>query len=109
MHTFGGHMRKMDGSRSHKVPIYQHPAIAFTLDKLILLFGFPQPDFIKIDVDGTEFNVLQGARKILHNVSSIIIEVVADTQNDIHGFLTAAGFELQKAQSKKHNRVYRRK
>lgn len=43
-------------------------------DDLIDLFNLPQPDYIKIDVDGIEHLILKGAIKILQNTKSILLE-----------------------------------
>ncbi len=45
------------------------------LDKLLANTEFEQPDFIKIDVQGAELNVLQGALRTLENVQFALIEV----------------------------------
>ena len=43
-------------------------------DDLINLYNLPQPDYIKIDVDGVEHLILKGAMKILKNTKSILLE-----------------------------------
>ena len=48
----------------------------FKLDDIVFEKKIPLPDYIKIDVDGLEKNVLQGMKKILEhdNLRSILIE-----------------------------------
>lgn len=47
-----------------------------TLDNLVSRYGLPQPTLIKIDVDGGEMDILQGARNVLQSSSlrSILVE-----------------------------------
>jgi FkbM family methyltransferase len=50
------------------------------LDTLVGEFNFPVPNFMKIDVDGHELNILNGAMKTLANpeLTSILIECNGD-------------------------------
>jgi FkbM family methyltransferase len=59
------------------VAMYRQPVIAYALDDLISQFDFPVPSHIKIDVDGTEMNVLKGAQRTLENptLRTIMIEI----------------------------------
>lgn len=52
-------------------------AFSVTLDQLVESGAVPVPDYIKVDVDGIEHKVLQGARKTLSNaaVRSVIVEL----------------------------------
>ena len=38
-------------------------------------FGFSQPNYIKIDVDGIEHFILKGAENILKTVSGVLFEI----------------------------------
>ena len=51
--------------------------ITFKLDSLVETNKLPIPDYIKIDVDGFEHKVIEGARKTLENkkIKSVIIEL----------------------------------
>lgn len=49
-----------------KVPIV-------TLDKFLELYSIRNPHFIRMDVEGYEFNILKGAQKTLKNVKPLII------------------------------------
>ena len=52
--------------------------LGVSLDSLVYEFGIPAPDYIKIDVDGNDLLVLQGARKLLQDdkfVKEVFIEV----------------------------------
>ena len=61
----------------HFVAMCRQPVIAYSLDDLISQFDFPMPSHIKIDVDGTEMNVLMGAQRTLENplLRTIMIEI----------------------------------
>ena len=39
------------------------------------MFGCIRPDYIKIDIDGQELGVLQGATEVLKNVKSVLVEI----------------------------------
>ena len=51
--------------------------LAFEMDTFITMFDLPYPEFLKIDVDGNELEILKGAVKTLSNqkLKSILIEV----------------------------------
>jgi len=57
--------------------------IEISLDSLIEIFGLPSPDYIKLDVDGLESQILKGAVKSLERVRSILVEV--DKKNTEQG------------------------
>lgn len=70
----------------------------YAVDDLIESLGLPVPNHIKLDVDGTEVEVLRGAEKTLQleDVKSILVEVrdvdgMSDLVNDI---LLSKGFHL---------------
>ena len=62
-----------DGNEISPVLSYKLPGIG--LDQIIDEFSLPYPDYLKIDVDGIEHLILQGADKTLVNLKSIFIEV----------------------------------
>ena len=49
--------------------------IAIALDDLINFFKMPLPDHIKLDVDGKEPEILEGASVVLKQVKSLLVEV----------------------------------
>jgi FkbM family methyltransferase len=55
-----------------------------TLDEMIVENNIPNPDFIKIDVEGHEYKVLQGAQKMLKQETPILFVELAKTFNHIH-------------------------
>ncbi|MDC1356381.1 FkbM family methyltransferase [Pseudomonadota bacterium] len=52
----------------YKIPI-------LTLDSITSMFNIEKPKYLKIDVDGLEYEILLGANQILKNVDSILIEI----------------------------------
>jgi len=52
-----------------------------TLDTVINERGFPLPDFIKIDVQGAEIDVLRGASKALSQTQRLIVELQHEEYN----------------------------
>jgi FkbM family methyltransferase len=78
--------------------VYSQPLLVFSIDHLINEFEFPVPNHIKLDVDGTEVDVLRGAEETLRKckLKSILVEV-RDTDgmgNEVDEILTDAGFHL---------------
>lgn len=70
--TFGkeyGH----DGKKLNKV--FEYQMLGLSMDQAIELLGLPQPDYIKMDVDGIEQLILAGGSKTLKKVKSISLEV----------------------------------
>lgn len=49
--------------------------ITTTLDHVISENGLPQPDFIKIDTQGSELLILQGGKIALNNTKLLVVEM----------------------------------
>jgi len=90
-------------------PMAVFGVLAFEMDAFRALFGLPCPEFLKIDVDGNEIDVLRGAVRTLSDSSlrSILVEVREDSDVEtavrdllaehrfLHtgtGYATSAGF-----------------
>ena len=55
-------------------------------------------DFIKIDVEGHEFQVLQGAEETLKKYKpTIFVETYPDEKPKVHEYLTNLGYRLEKS------------
>jgi FkbM family methyltransferase len=72
-----------------------------TLDGIYLQNSLPQPDVIKIDVQGFELQVLKGGAKTIAKTKFIIIELSTlefykdqDTIGDVFNYLSSVGFTL---------------
>ena len=53
-----------------------------TLDKVINDNNWPLPDLIKLDVQGSELDILDGAKKILSHAKYLIVELQHIEYND---------------------------
>ena len=65
-----------------------------TLDKLANSFGLTKIDFIKIDVEGSEYEVLIGANKVLDNTKSVLIETFENNRYKCLDYLKNKGFKI---------------
>jgi len=87
---------------------FEYRTVGLSMDQAHTWLGLPQPEYIKLDVDGIEGLILSGGKQVLSSVTSLLVEVpefvagrtlVTDT-------LTAAGLILErKAQ---HNEIWSR-
>jgi FkbM family methyltransferase len=72
--------------------------MGFRLDDVRTQFRLPEPTHIKIDVDGSEHLVLEGARDTLKGtrLRSVMVETApgSDVGRAVHALLTSAGFTL---------------
>ena len=57
-------------------PVFTLPTLSYRLDDFVRQFGLPMPNHIKIDVDGTEYQILKGSEEILSRpeLHSILLE-----------------------------------
>ena len=77
-----------------------HGMIGFTVDDFIDQFHPAFPNYIKLDVDGLELSILQGAKKTLQDsrLRSLVVELslTHDAERDQAGsYLEECGFQLQ--------------
>lgn len=52
-----------------------------TLDSVVSQRGFPLPDFIKMDTQGSEKDILEGAAETIKSVKHLIVEIQNDDYN----------------------------
>jgi FkbM family methyltransferase len=64
------------------------------LDSIVNTIEIPFPFLLKIDVDGAEINIIDGASKILDKVSVLVVEAGIDNFLDRANRLSGYGFEL---------------
>lgn len=73
-----------------------------TLDEFLAEFGIPQVDFVKMDVEGAEMEVLYGATKLLNSTSRPILLIEVEDRrtkpwgyqaSDIVRFLAEIGYQ----------------
>lgn len=72
LHSLGRPSSLRDGP-----PLLKTGAIAVTMDALVSRYGLPAPDLLKLDVDGNEEQILDGAIAVLASgcLRSILVEV----------------------------------
>ncbi len=74
----GGQINKPINEKGSKFkPLKEEKVLVFSLDDLISLKVIQIPNYIKIDVDGNEKNILKGMRRTLSNknIRSVFIEI----------------------------------
>ncbi|UJP06140.1 MAG: FkbM family methyltransferase [Nitrosomonas sp.] len=80
-----------------------------TLDDLCGCWGFPYPNYLKIDVDGIEISILRGAANVLANpaLKSVIIELGTQAeQEQAIAIMKQAGLEVTKRPSRNWGETY---
>lgn len=94
LHTLGA---AIDYKGDSFEPVFTQPVISYRTDDLIAQFNLPVPNHIKIDVDGIELAVLQGASETLSNeaLRTIVVELEeGESEAQISDFLAQKGFRL---------------
>jgi FkbM family methyltransferase len=93
--TFGenfGH----DGEPIRK--LFEIPTIGLSMVDAIRLLKVPQPDYIKMDVDGIEHLILKGGMPVLLAAKGVLVEIndsFAVQADDSMNYLRSAGFTLK--------------
>ena len=85
-----------DGKEMEK--IFEFKTIGLTMLDAVNLLKIPQPDYIKIDVDGIEHLILKGGNSVLENVKGVIIEIDESFERqfkDSGQYLTEAGLVMK--------------
>lgn len=80
-----------------------------TLNDLCSQWGFPCPNYMKIDVDGIEISILEGASEVLANpaLKSVIIELGTNAEQEkAVAIMKQAGLEVTKRPSKNWGETY---
>ena len=83
----------------HFKPAYKQSILSYRLDDLIEEFNLPTPNHMKIDVDGTELDVLLGAEKITASskLSTALLEIIEDNKGEYEEVIklfNSKGFNL---------------
>ena len=90
----------------------QYPVEIISLNWFVEEFSVPSPDILKIDVEGSELDVLKGSTDLLNEISILLIEVHPPicTAERLERFLHDFGFvrnnALERPQKKDHDLVY---
>lgn len=92
-------------------PVFTLPTLSYRLDDFVRQFGLPMPNHIKIDVDGTEYQILKGAKEMLSHseLHSILLEFNQEHEdnNQIAQLLREHGLVLRSRRGE--NSLYCRK
>lgn len=86
--------------------VFDFSVMGISMDFALSSFRIPQPDFIKMDVDGIEHFILKGGENTLKKVKGILIEVNEDFKeqaDQCNALLETAGFILHE---KKHSTLF---
>ena len=92
--------------------VFGFQTLGLSMENAIGQLGIPQPDYIKMDVDGIEHLILKGGVRVLEGVKGILIEVnddFHDQSEQCQSLLAQAGLVLkEKRQSEMfHNSAYK--
>lgn len=103
LHAFG---EPLDYRGEVFMPVFRQQVLSYRIDDLIRQFGLQIPSHIKIDVDGIEHKILEGAGEILKKAAlrSVIVELEEDSQkaDKIIKLMSQSGFRVHS----KHRYVY---
>lgn len=102
-HSFG---EQVGYNLAEREPSFTQGCFGVPLDKMIE-DGLPHPQHIKIDVDGFEYKVIEGAKNILANgVKSILVEVNPNLpkHQEMVSYLQQSGFEYDPEQVERAKR-----
>ena len=98
-HSLG---EKLDFKHQPMNPVFSQGCVSAPLDGLVDSGAVPEPDHIKIDVDGFEPKVIAGARRIIERgkLKSLLIEVNQNLRDHMEmvATLDAAGFKYDMTQ-----------
>lgn len=84
---------------------------AQTLDGFLTKYSKKSPQYLKIDVDGLELEVLQGGEKVLSTVKSVLVEILTEDkrESEIHKILIKSGLtRVKNLNSDTRNIIYKR-
>ncbi len=92
LHALG---EPVDWRKNRFVPKFEQSVMAFTLDEFMERFGVPQPNHVKLDVDGNEPKILQGGRRTFSNpaLKSLLIEM-NENDRSLVGLIESCGLRL---------------
>lgn len=88
--------------------VFQHQVLSWRLDDLIRDFKLKPPAHIKIDVDGGELEVLEGAFRTLRDakIRSVLVEIGPEEPENLIRLLVDAGLRLASKHPRKKAGVY---
>jgi hypothetical protein len=97
----GEHVKILDAPETQDTkerfePAHVQTVLKQPLDRLVAEYGLPQPECLKIDVDGAEAAVLAGAARTLADprLRTVFIEIAERSQTDEAAMVARHGFTL---------------
>ncbi|MEK9724637.1 MAG: FkbM family methyltransferase [Rhodospirillaceae bacterium] len=106
-HDFGA-----GGAAAEGGPKFRQSALTFSIDDFRRLYEVAAPNYLKIDVDGVEEEILRGAAETLRDpaVRSVLVEIVGEDARGqrMVNLLAGHGFAIDDAQSDAYNVVFTR-
>lgn len=111
--TAGAAFNSVGGEHMGRDVCRQQGTCLSTIDLLVTQHGFPAPTMIKIDVDGIEERIIDGAKAVLANptLKTVLIEINSQTDVNYKTAFSDAGFvlvEQGKAEGTMCNHIYAR-
>lgn len=97
------------GERGQPIAVeFEYHTIGFSMDQAVSWLQIPQPDYIKLDVDGIEGLILSGGKNVLSKVKSLLVELpqFESGQELVKSTLTQAGLTHEK--TAQHNEIWSR-
>ena len=93
--ALSGFGTELDEFNNQRDITFKYKTFSQSLDDFVDEYNLKLPNYIKIDVDGIELSILNGAIKILNsnNIKSILIENT-DPKSGISSFLEENNFQL---------------
>lgn len=96
------------------VPVLSQKMLSIPIDSFVSVFGAPFPNHIKIDVDGNEKDVMEGASETLKDkrLRSVLVEVDFSNKDEVVRMMESKGLMLDKKggrQAVSDNFIFRRK
>jgi FkbM family methyltransferase len=91
--SWGGSLSRLSNPAGSDGKSMMHSELSFrtlslTVDQAVKELGLPNPDFIKLDVDGVENLVLMGGLEVLNTIQSILVEVNHRSYEHVHQIRT---------------------
>lgn len=85
--------------------VFEFKTMGLSMEDAVQKLSIPQPDFIKMDVDGIEHLILNGGTAVLNNVKGVLIEIndaFHEQASQCQLLLTKAGLVLKE---KRHSEM----
>lgn len=111
---FGDKADRIQDSQGNDVDVtFSQGVLGIDIDTFISRYKVATPEYIKLDVDGIELQILKGAKTALQGVREVLVEVAANKKQEIHDYMLEQGFEVKSiyefTKSQETNVVFTRK